>query len=493
MNPGVVYLVGAGCGAADLITLRGLELLRRCDAVVYDDLIDPALLDMAPPQAQRLYMGKRSGRHSAPQAQISAQLVALAQQGQTVVRLKGGDPFVFGRGGEEVLALQAADIPYEVVPGISSAIAIPAAAGIPVTHRGSSRSFHVITGHTADTPDALPPDLETLAKLDGTLVFLMGLGRLRQIAQRLMDGGLSPQTPAAVLSGGSSPHPAAVRGPLAEIGDLAAHVQPPAVIVVGQTAALDLSPTVPRPLAGVRVGITGTQAVADKLRTDLAELGAGVSWVERSAVVELPLDLDLEGLCSSARWVVFTSANGVHLFFRHLSRQRIDLRRLHGCKFAVIGPATGEALTQHGLYPALCPPTHTSAGLALALREAAEPGEEILLFRSAQGAPILPQLLTEAGCSVQDLPVYRIQAVPSEVPLPPLDYLTFSSSSGVELFFRQYGPPPPETVCVCIGDVTAQALRARTDAPFLTAAEISTQGLVAAILQHHQTAPPLPR
>lgn len=239
-GPGRVALVGAGCGRADLITVRGLWLLQQCRAVVYDDLIDTALLDTAPAGAERIYVGKRSGRHSAPQAEINAALITLAQRGGLTVRLKGGDPYVFGRGGEEALALQRAGIPFEVVPGITAAIAVPAEAGIPVTHRGVSRAVHIITAHTQDET----PDFSRWAALaaDGTLVFLMGLQRLPQIAAGLLAGGLPPQTPAAVLSGGNAPHPAAVRASLGEITDAAraAGVEAPAVIVVGDVAGMEL-------------------------------------------------------------------------------------------------------------------------------------------------------------------------------------------------------------------------------------------------------------
>ena len=239
-GPGRVALVGAGCGRADLITVRGLRLLQQCRAVVYDDLIDTALLDTAPAGAERIYVGKRSGRHSAPQAEINAALIALAQRGGLTVRLKGGDPYVFGRGGEEALALQRAGIPFEVVPGITAAIAVPAEAGIPVTHRGVSRAVHIITAHTQDET----PDFSRWAALaaDGTLVFLMGLQRLPQIAAGLLAGGLPPQTPAAVLSGGNTPHPAAVRASLGEITTAAraAGVEAPAVIVVGDVAGMEL-------------------------------------------------------------------------------------------------------------------------------------------------------------------------------------------------------------------------------------------------------------
>lgn len=239
---GEVWLVGAGCGAADLITVRGLNLIRRCDVIVYDDLIDEALLEQAPAHAERIYMGKRSGHHSAPQEAISAELIRQAQMGRMVVRLKGGDPYLFGRGGEEMLALLLAGVPCQEVPGVPSAIGIPAEAGIPVTHRGKSRSLHIITGHTSDTEDGLPAEFDCYAQLEGTLVFLMGLAQLEKIAARLMAAGKPGDTPAAVLSGGNAKKPARVRGTLETIAKAArdAQVQAPAIILVGGVAEMDL-------------------------------------------------------------------------------------------------------------------------------------------------------------------------------------------------------------------------------------------------------------
>lgn len=241
--PGSVALVGAGCGKADLITVRGLKLLQQCQAVVYDDLIDPALLDEVPASAQRIYMGKRSGAHSAPQSEINQKLIDLARAGLKVVRLKGGDPYLFGRGGEEMLALKKAGIPCQEVPGIPSAIGIPAEVGIPVTHRGLSRGLHIVTAHTSDTPDGLPADFDHLANLSGTLVFLMGLKQLPLIASRLMAAGKSGDTPAAVISGGNAQNPAFVRAPLSRLEQAAASagVLAPAIILIGEVAALDLS------------------------------------------------------------------------------------------------------------------------------------------------------------------------------------------------------------------------------------------------------------
>lgn len=495
---GSVYLVGAGCGQADLITVRGQSFLQNCDVVVYDDLIAAELLDMVPTGTQRIYMGKRQGRHSAHQKAICDTLVALAREGKTVVRLKGGDPFVFGRGGEEMLALKAAGIPCEEVPGISSAIAIPALAGIPVTHRGLSRSIHIITAHTADTGDSLPSGFNQLAKLPGTLVFLMGLSQLSQITRRLLQEGMEPFTPAAVVSNGNSPHPAAVRGTLEDIADRARNVRPPAVIVVGAAAAMELTSSISRPLLGVRIGLTGTASVTDQLSTALRAQGADVFLAERTIVKELPLSFDLQTLCSPQRhWVVFTSSNGVHIFFRHLRRQQIDLRRLNGCHFAVIGTGTSKALAEYGIQADLCPPIYTSAALGECLLTVAQPDESVFLFRSSLGSAQLFQTLS-AKLSVRDIPLYDLAAdsIISSVAAERLentDYLTFSSASGVELFFGAHGAVPESAFCVCIGGVTGEALRRRYSKPFLVAASISTAGIVDTIMQHqmakinHQT------
>ncbi len=486
---GKVYLVGAGCGAADLITLRGLELLRRCDAVAYDALLDPALLDAAP-QADRYPVGKRSGQHSATQPEINALLVSLAQAGKTVVRLKGGDPYVFGRGGEEAQALLAAGVPFEVVPGISSAIAIPALAGIPVTHRGLSRSVHIVTAHTADTADGLPAYFDDLARLPGTLVFLMGLEKLERITARLLAAGKGSDTPAAVLSGGNAAHPATVRGTLSDIAARAraAGVRPPAVILVGGTAGMDLSPAAGGPLAGARVGLTGTDAVTGKLRAGLEGWGAETFPAVRAAVEALPLPEKLGALLDgSPRWLVFTSANGVEVFSRRLAEERIDRRRLASCRFAVIGPATGRAMERLGLYADLCPDIATTRSLGEALLGAVRPGEEICLLRSRRGTPELAELLWGAF-PVRDIPLYDVAPDPQSVEaarprLAGADYLTFSSAGGVEMFFQAHGAIPEGAVCVCIGPVTERALRARYSGPVLTAAEISAEGILTAILK----------
>lgn len=235
---GKVSLVGAGCGSADLITVRGMRLLQNCDAVVYDELIDRELLDLVPPHAERISMGKRAGQPSAQQEEIIRVLIEQARLGRNVVRLKGGDPYLFGRGGEELYALQEAGIPCQEVPGVPSAIGIPAQYDIPVTHRKVSRSLHIVTAHTADTADGLPADMPLYAKMEGTLVFLMGLGKLEAICAALIREGKCADTPAAVLSGGNAPHPVCIRGTLATLPALAADAVAPAIIVVGDVTAL---------------------------------------------------------------------------------------------------------------------------------------------------------------------------------------------------------------------------------------------------------------
>ena len=482
---GRVYLVGAGCGPAEWITLRGYRLLGECGAVVYDDLIDPELLEAAPRQAIRLYMGKREGRPSPSQEEINRALIDLARAGHAGVRLKGGVPFVFGGGGEEAQALQRAGIPFDVVPGVSSAVAIPGQAGIPVTHRGLSRSFHVVTARTADGG---VDRIRQLAGAEGTLVVLMGLSRLEEIADSLLAGGRGPDTPAAVISGGCAPRPMAVRAPLSQIARAArqAGAAPPAVIVVGETAALDLTSPAARPLEGVRVALTGTPDLQARLRALLLELGASPFALMTARPCPLPVDFDWALLSREPNWVVLTSRNGVEAFFQALKEARVDMRSLSRCSFAVIGPSTGDALREHGITPDLCPEVHTTRGLAQALERAVHPGRPVRLFRSGLGSQDLYRELSRRF-PAQDVPLYELRPDPADAAglrtrLEEADYLVFSSASGVEFLLDQGVTLPDELTCVCIGPVTARALAARSAAPCLTAPEISVQGLVRAIL-----------
>lgn len=492
-NSGYVYLIGAGCGEQDLITLRGLDRLQRSDIIVYDDLIDPRLLDAVPDGTPTLYMGKRQGKYSATQEEISQALVELARQGKRVARLKGGDPFVFGRGGEEAIALQRAGIPFEEVPGISSCIAIPALAGIPVTHRGISRSFHVVTAHTKDGDEALLEKMKHLAALDGTIVFLMGLSRLDLLVQGLLRAGKAPDIPAAVISGGNAPHQAVVRGTLQTIVQLTAEAKllAPAVIVVGETAAMSLlSTAVRKPLNGVHVGVTGTVPFTQKLCRELQEQGAHTAVVLQSRIEALAWEKDLSYILDgSCHWLVFTSANGVRIFFKTLKEKAVDLRRLARCKFAVIGSTTGRILLEHGFQADLCPDVYTSEALARKLCETIDPEEDVVLLRAQSSAEVLPELLTEQGVHVVQTALYRVkpdtQTAPHDI-LDNLDYLTFGSAGGVAQFFREYGCIPENVVCVCIGEVTAKAFSKYDARPCLIASDASVSSMIQQISMHHK-------
>lgn len=494
MSDKFVSIVGAGCGEADLITLRGLDRIRNCEALIYDDLIDEALLSELPEGAEKIYMGKRLGRHSARQEEINSKIVEKALEGKRVVRLKGGDPFVFGRGGEECQALIDAGIDFELVPGISSAIAIPELAGIPVTHRGVSRGFHVVTAHTADTEDGLPDYIDKLACLDVTLVFLMGLNRLDKICKRLAASGMSESTPAAVVSGGNSPNPVTVRGELKNISEKAAEagVKAPAVIVVGETAALEFSCEKHKPLHGAVVALTGTGSVTKKLHGILTGMGADVFTALSSTLIELPFNFDLSSLADNEpKTLVFTSANGVRVFFKRLKECAFDLRRLSSCTFAVIGKATASALEDFGIYADICPEVYTSEALAEKLISTLKPGTKIYLFRSNEGSALLYEKLS-AFTETVDVPTYTVKAQ-TEVSalvrerLNAADYLLFASSGGVAGFLREFAKIPENVRCACIGEVTAKTLGRRYDRSFITAQSATAQSLAEAIKDDYQS------
>lgn len=468
--PGKVYLVGAGCGASDLITLRGQRVLAAADVVVYDALMDPDLLQMARPDAEKIPAGKRSGHHSMPQAEINALLVDLARQGKTVCRLKGGDPFVFGRGGEEAESLYAAGIPCEEVPGITSAVAIPAAAGIPVTHRGQSRSFHVVTAHTAATPDGLPENLEKLADLDGTLVFLMGLKNLPQIAARLLKAGKPADTPAAVCG------VCTVRGTLADIADRAAAVPPPAVILIGGSAGMDLELGTGL-LRGVTVGLTGTPDFRARARMAFTAQGAQVVDVQRSVVTPCCTpERFSQALQTMPGWIAFTSPNGVNLFFSLAAQARIDLRRFARTRFAAVGPRTAETLAERGILADLVPQKHDTRSLGAALAAACS-GSDVLLASAQECSPAPRLALEGAGIACRSLPLYRTETLPPEKIT--VDYLVFGSAGGVNAYF-QAGGRAPTRAAACIGQVTAAA--AEPFAPVLTAQDTRIESVVESVL-----------
>lgn len=499
MKKGMVLLIGAGPGDPGLITVKGLQCLKDCDAVVYDFLASEELLSVTRPDCRRIYVGKRAGHHSMKQPEINRLLVELAKEGLCVARLKGGDPFVFGRGGEEALALEAEKIPYRLIPGVTSAVAVPECAGIPVTHRSVSRSFHVITGHTEGEEGGLPPEFHQLAKLPGTLVFLMGLRSLPAIVDGLLAAGRPEILPAAVIENGTTPGARTVRGVLSDIcGKVeAAGLHTPAIIVVGETAALDLSSKEGLPLDGAVVGVTGTATFRERLGTLLTSLGARVECAGAMEVVSFADSPAVRAACENLGTygiTVFTSANGVRLFFKGLLDSGRDFRALGAMKFAVIGPGTAAELKKYGFLADYMPEVYRTGELAQLLATAAGEAADglsprILIARAKGGSPELTETLSRAGIPFDDVALYDVcgrAAGEKQTPAGAVDYLTFASASGVEAYFEQMGEEALGSMegvkTVCIGDVTARALRERGRETDLLAKEFTVRGMVEAIL-----------
>ena len=458
-----VYLVGAGPGDPGLVTVRGAELLARADVVVFDRLAHPSLLDLAPATATRIDVGKAPGRVAMDQEGINATLVEHGAAGRAVVRLKGGDPFVFGRGGEEAEALIAAGVPFEVVPGITSAIAAPAYAGIPVTHRGLSTHVTVVTGHEDPAKGTTDTDWAALARAGGTLVILMGAGRLETIVDLLIEHGRDPDTPVAAVRWGTRPEQATTRATLSTITALG--VASPSAIVVGPVAGLDLSWFETRPLFGRTVVVTRAREQASSLRNRLEELGATVVELPSIAIEPLPIARpDPSGYA----WVVFTSVNGVDGFFaRGLAAHGLDARALGGCRIAAIGSGTAEALGHHGIVPDLVPERFVAESLLEAFPPALT-GDRVLLARAEVARDALPEGLARLGYVVEVLPVYRtVTATPdpedlARVQRGEVDALTFTASSTVDNFCDLVGPlPEPAPLVVSIGPVTSDRARVR--------------------------------
>lgn len=497
---GKVYLVGAGPGDPGLITQKGISLLRKCDVVIYDRLASVRLLNYLKEGCERIYVGKSVGSHTMKQEEINQIIVEKAKTSRIVVRLKGGDPFVFGRGGEEVLTLKEHKIPYEVIPGVTSAIAAAAYAGIPITHRGISQSFHVITGHTADESDHIPDDFKTLAKLNGTIVILMGLGNLEKIKEELLANGKPRTTPVAVVSNGTTIWQKEVRGTLEDIGSKVkeAGIKSPAVIIVGDTAKLDLRLTDGSILSGVRVGITGTISFTERLSTRLEELGALVDTVSSSEIIEFEDNTAFENALTSLeqyRWIVLTSTNAVTIFFRRMKELQIDFRRLMHVKFAAVGSQTGEALLQFGFTADFIPTQYTVSNLAKEMCEFIGEDEKLLIPRAAQGSEELVQILRLHNKAFDDIKIYDSKEVIGD-PLnlkehtDQYDYLTFASSSGVHSFFQGQSQHPKKllgnTKVVCIGEATQAALIEYGYEDAFIAKISSIEGLVERICEIHQ-------
>ena len=416
MKPkGTVYLVGAGPGDAGLLTMRGAELLGRADLVVYDALVNADLLRLAPKSAEILFGGKRAGTHSIPQEDLNQLLVHKAQEGKTVVRLKGGDPYVFGRGGEEAEALATAGVAFEVVPGISSMVAGPNYAGIPLTHRDHCSSFTVLTGHEDPEKDESSLDYAQLAKLSGTKVILMGVERIRQIAESLIAHGMDAATPVGMVSWGTTGQQQSIAGNLGNIAELVVKnkITAPAVTIIGGVVNLrnKLNWFEHRPLFGQRVVVTRTREQASELSRQFQELGADVLEIATIKIEppddKQPLVEALQGI-GGYDWIVFTSPNGAQSFFDCFFKAFEDVRALGNLRFAAVGPATAAKLTELHLRVDAMPDQYLAKKVADAIgRQESIENLRILLARAQVANPELMKTLEDRGAIVDDVAFYK--------------------------------------------------------------------------------------
>lgn len=478
MSKGKVYLVGAGPGDPGLFTIRGRECLEKADVVVFDRLVNRRILSWAKPEAELIYAGKSPDGHTLKQHEINALLKSKAQEGKTVTRLKGGDPFVFGRGGEEAEALAEAGIEFEIVPGVTSAVAAPAYAGIPLTHRSFTTSVAIITGNEDPTKGESTIAWDKLATGAGTLVFLMGMANLPEIVQQLTRYGRAGDTPVAVIRWGTRPEQVTVEGTLNTIVDRVneAGVKNPAVIVVGEVCALreKLRWIERKPLFGRRILVTRSREQASVLSRAIAELGGEAL---EFPTIEIAPPLDYGPLDKAIReigtynWIVFTSVNGVRYFFSRLRVLGGDIRDLAGVRICAIGPATGHELEQRGLVIDYVPEEYRATAIAHGMKTLVRPGERILLPRADIAPKMLAEALESMGALVDDVTAYR--TVPGSgdagyirrmFETGRIDMVTFTSSSTVRNFISSIGTDRVDELLkgvavACIGPVTADTAR----------------------------------
>ncbi len=502
-SKGTVYLVGAGPGDAGLLTLRGAELLRRADVVIYDVLANADLLRMAPSTAEFISRGSRTTEKALTQDQLNALMISKASEGKCVVRLKGGDPYIFGRGGEEAEELAAANISFEVVPGVSSIVAAPNYAGIPLTHRGVASTFTVLTGHEDPEKDESDLNFEEIARIPGTKVILMGLKRLRELAETLVASGMSPKTPVAIVRHGTTGGQKSVEGTLATIADVAAKakISAPAITIIGDVVKLrdKLNWFEQRPLFGQRIVVTRTREQASQLSKQLHDLGAEVLEIPTIKIVppseelrQYLIDALLE--LNSYNWLVFTSPNGVTAFFDLFFKRFQDLRDIGGARIAAIGPATAAKLKELHLLVDLMPDEALASKIATAFDkfETVE-NLKICLLRAEVANPDLPKALEELGAIVDDVPVYKtvpetedLNGAAAKLAEDGADWITFTSASTVEHFHARFDLPKllkkfPQAQLVSIGPETSKAIRALGLEPTHEAKEHSIDGVIKAL------------
>jgi uroporphyrinogen III methyltransferase / synthase len=490
----MVYLVGAGPGDPGLMTQRALELIARADAILYDRLIPPGALDGARPGADLRYVGKQPGGHAMEQEDINALLVELGRRGGEVVRLKGGDPFVFGRGGEEAQALADAGLPFEVVPAVTAGVAAPAYAGIPVTHRDDASAVAFVTGHEDPTKAESALDWDALARFPGTLVLYMGIKNLPGIARQLVAHGRPSEEPVAVVERGTLPGQRSVEGTLADIAERVAdaRIRPPAITLVGPVARLRerLGWIERRPLFGRSVVVTRARAQASGLARRLEELGARV--VEAPAIRIEPrpaaeVDAALAGI-GDYSLVCVTSPNGAALLMDSLERGGRDARALAGVTVAAIGPGTAAELRRRGIVADVVPPRSVAESLVESLREIDVDGRRVLIARAAEARDVLPEALAERGAQVDVVALYDTVAEPlagdALDAAAQADYVTFTSSSTVRFFMEGIdGHFPSAARVVSIGPVTTATAREHGLEVHVEAERHDVDGVVQALVE----------
>lgn len=501
---GKVYLIGAGPGDFGLLTLRAREILGFADVVVYDALANASYLSLARKDAECIYVGKIADQHALKQHEINALLVKKAQEGKLVARLKGGDPYIFGRGGEEAQELLAAGIAFEEVPGISSTISAPAYAGIPLTHRDYSSSVTIVTGH--ENPDKAKSAInwDALARSAATLVFVMGMKNLPGIVANLLASGMDPETPAALVYRGTTPRQRSLVATLATLPEEAVRqgFTNPSVIVVGKVCSLhdELNWFEKRPLFGRRIVVTRAREQASSLATTLQELGAEVVQFPTIRIEPVKDNSALDeavARVASYSWIIFTSVNGVRCFWNALRAAGRDARALGLARIAAIGPATARALEAHGLYPDLVPEKYVAESVVEALEKTGSlAGASILLPRAARAREVLPESLVRAGASVDVVACY--ETVPEDAPKEEIlqrilagdiDCVTFGSSSTVDNFFSlvpaQTMKEHPEILLAAIGPVTARTIESYGLRTGLVPDNFSIPHLVEALTVHY--------
>lgn len=496
VNKGIVYLVGAGPGDEDLMTRKGLKVLREADVVVYDSLASSSLLNEVRDDAELIFAGKRSSHHFKKQYETNQLLIDLAKEGKNVVRLKGGDPYIFGRGGEEGQELRAAGVDFVVVPGISSSYSVPAYCGIPVTHRDYASSFHVITGHEGNHKNgATVLDYGTLAREEGTLIFLMGLKNLPNIVKNLIENGKDPKTPAGVLQEGTTARQKMAVGTLENIVEVVERegIQTPAITVVGDVVSLagELSWYGGKPLSGQRVLVTGSRSMVERLSPLLKEEGAeaiSFSLIRTEAMDTPEFDRAMADI-DSYTWIVLTSANGVECFFDKLKAMRKDIRDFKDVHFAVIGDGTKNALEGHGIYSDLIPTAYSSKDMAAAMVPHMKPTDKVLLLRAEEANAVLPDSLTAAGIDHTCVSLYHTVVDERKADelsrlIETVDYITFASSSAVRAFVSMAGSLENVSAkYISIGPVTTKTAEAEGLHVDRTAAVYTAQGIVDAIIE----------